>query len=319
MELARLISKRFDFYHIGIFLIDDKREFAVLRAANSEGGKKMLARGHRLGLGQSGIVGYVSATGKPRIALDVGADAAFFNNPDLPDTHSEMALPLISADRVIGVLDIQSVVSNAFDETDIDVLSTLADQVSIAIQNASSYEISQALLGEAQKTSTVFLRDSWRVLQAEDQNAGYQITNNRLQPLRKSISSRHIQQAVASGRIVKENGDTATLVVPLRIRGEVVGVMDIRVPDVHEWDTDEVDVAEAVAERLSLALSASLLLKSTQRRAEIERVTADISSKIGASTQFDAILRTAAEELSRALGGSEVLVQLNREALEDEI
>jgi GAF domain-containing protein len=86
--------------------------------------------------------------------------------------------------------------------------------------------------------------------------------------------------------------------------------MDIKTPAEHEWDEDEIDIAEAVAERLSLALETSLLIKSTQRQAEIERITADISGKIGATTQFDTILRTAAEELSRVLGGSEVLVQL---------
>jgi GAF domain-containing protein len=230
-----------------------------------------------------------------------------------------MALPLRVADQIIGVLDIQSIISNAFQDEDIEVLSTLADQVSIAIQNARSYEITHALLAEAQKSSGAFLREAWRVLQAQEQTTGYQISNNKLLLLQKPITSRHVQEAVASRKTVKVDGENPTLVVPIRIRDEVVGIMDIRVPDDHDWDADELDVAEAVAERLSLALESSLLLKSTQRRAEIERVTADISSKIGASTQFDAILRTAAEELSRALGGSEVLVQINRETFEEEV
>jgi GAF domain-containing protein len=318
-SLATLISSQFGFYHTGIFLIDEDREFAVLRASNSDGGRRMLARGHKLALGQSGIVGYVSATGKARIALDVGSDAAFFNNPDLPGTRSEMALPLRVADQVIGVLDIQSIISNAFQEEDIQVLSTLADQVSVAIQNARSFETTQGLLAEAQKSSGAYLREAWRVLQAQDQIVGYQIASNKLLPLSKLRSSKHVQEAVSSRQTVKEDGENPALVVPIRIRDEVVGVMDIRVPEDHDWDADELDVAEAVAERLSLALESSLLLKSTQRRAEIERVTADISSKIGASTQFDSILRTAAEELSRALGGSEVLVQINRESFNEEV
>lgn len=132
-SLAELISKQFGFYHTGVFLLDESREFAELRATNSDGGRRMLARGHKLAIGQSGIVGFVSATGKPRIALDVEADAAFFNNPDLPNTHSEMALPLRVGDQIIGVLDVQSIASNAFQEEDIDALSTPADQVAIAI------------------------------------------------------------------------------------------------------------------------------------------------------------------------------------------
>ena len=126
-NLVELISKQFDFYHVGIFLLDENKEFAELRAANSEGGKRMLEHQHKLGIGQSGIVGLVSATGKPRIALDVGADAAFFNNPDLPNTRSEMALPLLVSDDIIGVLDAQSTTANAFREDDVEVLSTLAD------------------------------------------------------------------------------------------------------------------------------------------------------------------------------------------------
>jgi len=316
--LTDLISKQFGFYHVGIFLIDDRREFAVLSAANSEGGKRMLAREHKLGLGQSGIVGYVSATGKPRIALDVGADAVFFNNPDLPATHSEMALPLRVVDQIIGVLDIQSKDANAFTEEDVDVLSTLADQVSVAIQNARSYEITQDLLAEAQQSSVSFLRDSWRVFQSQAHSVGYKYSNNKLLVLDQPIPTARTQKVALSRQSVKENGERAALTVPVRIRNEVVGFMDIQVPDEHEWDADEVDIAEAVAGRLSLALESTLLLKATQRRAEIERVTADISSRISASTQFDSILRTAAEELSRALGGSEVLVQLSRETFEEE-
>lgn len=316
-NMVILISQQFGFYHAGIFLLDERREYAELRAANSEGGHKMLARGHRLAIGQSGIVGYVAATGRPRIALDVGDDAAYFNNPDLPSTHSEIALPLRIADQVIGVLDVQSITSNAFQEEDVEVLSTLADQVTIGIQNALLYETTQRLLAEAQQASGSLLRESWKVLGSQRGGViGLHMADNKAAPLAKPLSSLLVEQAKLYKSVMKEDGANATMAVPIRMRDEVIGVMDIRVPDEHEWDEDEVDIAEAVAERLSLALESILLLKSTQRRAEIERITADISSKIGATSQFDSILRTAAEELSRALGGSEVLVQLQGEILD---
>lgn len=315
-NMVNLISQQFGFYHAGIFLLDERREYAELRAANSEGGRRMLTREHRLAIGQSGIVGYVAATGRARISLDVGDDAAYFNNPDLPDTHSEIALPLRIGDQIIGVLDVQSITSNAFQEEDVEVLSTLADQVAVGIQNALSYETTQRLLLEAQQASGSLLRESWKVLGSQrDGVIGFHVADNKVAPLAKPLSSMLIEQATLYKSVMKEDGDNAMLAVPIRMRGEVIGIMDIRVPDEHEWDEDEVDIAEAVAERLSLALESVLLLKSTQRRAEIERITADISSKIGATSQFDSILRTAAEELSRALGGSEVLVQLQSEML----
>lgn len=315
-RLAFLISDHFGFYHAGIFLLDDERRFAVLRAANSEGGKRMLARGHRLQVGQTGIVGFVSAVGTPRIALDVGDDAVYFDNPDLPNTRSEMALPLRAGDEIIGVLDVQSIISSDFQEEDIEVLSTLADQVAIAIQNARTYEKMQELLEQAQKISGVHVEDAWRLLQSEETTSGFRIAGEQVNRLTHPLTTVHVKKAIIEQQTVVEDGMDAALAIPIRLRNEVIGVMDIRAHDEHEWDEDEVDIAEAVADRLSLALETSLLLKSTQRRAELERITADISGKIGATTQFDSILRTAAEELSRVLGGSEVLVQIQPDTLE---
>jgi GAF domain-containing protein len=227
-----------------------------------------------------------------------------------------MALPLRAAGEVIGVLDVQSTEPNAFQQEDVGVLSTLADQVSIAIQNARSFETLQQLLQEAQRTSSSFLGDAWQdVQQSEDTHLGYRAYGDELQIYNKPLTSSHVKKAVENKQTIIENGRSATLAVPIRLRDEVIGVVDIRTHVEHDWDEDEVDIAEAVAERLSLALETSLLLRSTQRRAELERVTAEISSKISATTQFDAILRTAAEELSRVLGGSDVLVQLKPEQL----
>ena len=138
--LTNLISQQLGFYHVGLFLLDEGREYAILSASNSDGGKRMLTRRHRLQVGQQGIVGYATSSGKPRIALDVGTDAVFFNNPDLPETHSEMCLPLKVNEVVIGALDIQSTQAKAFTEEDYSILSILADQVAIAIQNAKSNE-----------------------------------------------------------------------------------------------------------------------------------------------------------------------------------
>lgn len=309
-RLVEVISQQFGFYHAGIFLVDENREYAVLRAANSEGGKRMLQRGHRLAFGQTGIVGYVAATGTARIALDVGADAAYFDNPDLPETRSELALPLRAGTEIIGVLDVQSQQSNAFQPEDVEVLSTLTDQVTIAIQNARSFERTQQLLRDAQKTSGTYLQESWKVLQSQETFTGYIAMGSSVKKMSQPLSSSQINKALSSGQSITETGDRTVLAIPVRLRESIVGVLNIRLPEDHDLDPDEVDIAEAIAERLSLAIETALLLKTTQRRAEIERVTSEISGKISSTTQFESILRTAAEELSHALGGSEVLVQI---------
>jgi GAF domain-containing protein len=161
-QITTVINREFGFYHIGIFLLDTTKEFAVLSAANSEGGKNMLERGHRLKVGETGLVGYVTGTGKPRVALDTGADAVFFNNPDLPETRSEIALPLRVGEEIIGALDVQSTQPNAFMQEDINILSTLADQVSIAIQNVQQFEETRKALNESEVLSRQFIQTGWQ-------------------------------------------------------------------------------------------------------------------------------------------------------------
>ncbi len=316
--LVEVIGEKFDYYHAGIFLLDSHREYAELRAANSEGGKRMLSRNHKLHIGQTGIVGYVTATGEPRIALDVGTDAAFFNNPDLPETHSEMALPLKSAGQVIGALDIQSTESNAFTEEDVEILSTLADQVATAIQNAEYYESTRQLVEDAQRMTGSYLREAWRALESQEQMLGYVSDGNQLKRFEPIEDASLLSRLSHDTEPVVENGEKPKITIPISVAGKVVGVMNVNPNEEREWDRDEVDIAKAVAERLSLALEAATLLETTQKRAEIERVTAEITGKIGSTTQFDSILRTAAEELSQALGGSEVLVQIQSESLESD-
>ena len=162
---------------------------------------------------------------------------------------------------------------------------------------------------EAQRTSESYLKEAWRLLQAQEKRIGYHISNNALKPLEKFIDHPYLDRVVSQGEPLVENGETGTLVVPIHLRGEVVGVLDIHVPAGHEWDPDEVDIAKAVADRLSLALESATLLRTTQRRAEIERLTADISGKIGASVNMRNVLQTAVEELGRVLPGSEVVIQ----------
>ena len=312
-RLAQVISEKFNFYHVGVFLLDEEQQYAVLRASNSEGGKKMRARRHRLKVGQAGIVGHVAASGSHRIARDVELDTAFKDNPDLPETRSELALPLKVEEHIIGVLDVQSTESNAFQPEDTEVLYTLADQVAIAIQNARAHAATHRLLDEAQRTSGSYLKEAWRLLQAQEKKVGYLVSDNILKPLEKSINTPYIHKVISEGEPLVENGDTATLAVPIRLRGEIVGVLDIHIPAGHEWDPDEVDIAKAVADRLSLSLESATLLKSTQRRAEIERLTADISGKISASINLRNVLQTAVEELGHALPGSEVVIQFQPE------
>ena len=316
-RITQVISEQFNTYHTGIFLLDKEREFAVLRASNSMGGQKMLERGHKLQVGQTGIVGFVTATGRARIALDVGIDAAYFDNPDLPDTRSEIALPLRYSGQVIGALDVQSLDANAFGQDDIEALTTLADQVAVTINNTLILEEARKSLNESQSAFGNFTRDSWKIMQPKSLGLGFQLKESVITPLDQPLTGKDIQEAVARDATVisdKDNGGS-NLTIPIRLRGKTIGIINLRTAQ-QKLTSDDADIAESVTERLSLAIETALLIQTTQHRADVERITSDISSRINSSTRFETILQTAAQELSRALGGSDVLVQIEPASIE---
>jgi signal transduction histidine kinase len=139
-RVATLTSERFGLYHAGVYLLNESREWAVLRAASSEGGQRMLACGHRLKVGTAGIVDYVTRTGKPCVALDIGKETTMLDSPELPETRSEMVLPLQARGETMGVLDVHSAEPEAFSNEDMAVLQTLADTLATAIQQARLFE-----------------------------------------------------------------------------------------------------------------------------------------------------------------------------------
>jgi GAF domain-containing protein len=307
-QITTVISTRFGFYHVGIFLLDSRKEYAVLSAANSGGGQKMLERNHRLKVGEKGLVGFVTSTGKPRLALNTGQDAVFFNNPDLPETHSEITLPLRAGNEVIGALDVQSKQVNAFDQEDVNILTTLADQVSIAIQNARQYEETRRALAESEALSRQFVQTGWQQFKQSQKLTGIRHTGVKATLLyaKKGMGKDDAQLAKSQAR-TKNRG--AFLSLPVKLRGEVIGSVDVRSPDNRQWDQDELDVVTAIIERAAIAMENARLLAESQKRAAKERTIGEISAKISAQSDIDQLIKTAAHELNRTLPGSEIAIQ----------
>lgn len=313
--ITRLVSERFDYYHVGIFLLDATRQYAVLQASNSLGGQEMLKRSHKLKVGESGIVGFAAKSGVPRIALDVGNDAVFFNNPDLPATRSEAAIPLKAYETIIGILDLQSDKPGAFTENDINMFSILADQIAIAIENTRLYEQTRQALVEARQAYQQTLQEGWKNLAQEEGTIGYyqSLTGNRR--LTKPITTEEINQAMFRGEtlIFHADGkiDDPVLVIPIKLREQIIGTLHIKSPSRdRQWTQSEIDLAEAVSERLSLSLENARLIHESQRQAIKEQTIGEITGKLGSSINLYNVLVTAVEELGRTIPGSEVTIKL---------
>jgi len=311
-RIAAVISERFGFYHVGVFLLDEVNEYAVLSATNSEGGQKMLERKHRLRVGQEGIVGNVTSIGEPRIAMDVGQDPVFFNNPDLPNTHSEMALPLRSADRIVGALDVQSKETGAFTDEDIQMLSLLANQVSLAIDNARLFDETRIALAEAEAVSRQLTREAWGRLSLEHSLVGYRYNIAGASPLNELIDLTESDK----GKNQSRSMEASQIVVPIELRGETIGSLVVQSPSAAALNQDQIDLIKAVAERVALSAENARLFEETSRRAERERLVSDITGKIRSVNDPQAMVKTAIEELRNALGATrvEVIPQVVRSA-----
>lgn len=313
--VARLVSERFTFYHVGIFILDETGQYAVLRASNSEGGRRMLDRGHRLEVGESGIVGYVAKYGTPRIALDVGLDAVFFNNPDLPDTRSEIGLPLNARNRILGVLDAQSEKPGAFTEADANTMGILADQIAIAIENARLFQETQKTLIEYQSLYRQNVQEGWDTFAREIPVIGYRFGAGGGGFLSTPVDSNEIHEAVNRGapKIVQPGPGTkeSYMIIPVKLRGQIIGTLQVQAPAENRvWTRDEINLSSAVSDRLSIALENARLIQESQKQALKEQTIRDVTSKVGDSILLQNVLRTAVEELGRALPGSEVILNL---------
>jgi GAF domain-containing protein len=253
----------------------------------------MLENEHKLEIGQIGLVGRVAADGQPRIALDVGRDAAYFDNPYLPDTRSEMALPLKVRDKIIGVLDVQSKHKNIFSQDDTEVFEALANQVAIAIENARLAEETQSALEEAQEISKQYIHQAWTQLAASQQKQGYRYTEKHVYPLSQKTTDTGNKNEILS--------------IPVQLHDETIGVLEIsRNETTNKLDEEALTVVRAIANRAALALENARLLEETTRRAGRERLVSDITTKIRSTNDPETMIQTALKELKQALGASKV-------------
>ncbi len=308
---TRLISERFGYYHVGIFLLDEANEYAIMRASNSPGGARLLAQGHKLKVGEVGIVGTVAGSGQARIALDVGQDAVYFDNPELPTTRSEMALPIIASGQTLGVLDIQSEAPNAFTEGDIPTLQVLADQLAIALQNTRLLERTQQALETARRAYAERSEKGWQEILGRTFNMGYiGYAHGEVAPSKAPLRQPETIRASETGEPALSN-DKKTLAVPIQVRNRVIGVARlVKAPQSPNWTQDEIADVARLANQIGAALESARLYQDTQRRAELERAMTYVANRISTEPEVDAILRATVESLGALLDDCEVSVKI---------
>jgi len=323
LDLAKLVQRvvdvireRFDLYYVGLFLLEESGQGAELRGGTGRPGRQMVAQGYRVELGGTLPVARCITEGQACIALDVGEGAVRFEYSLLPETRSEIALPLRSRGQVVGALDLHSAEGEAFSQDDVAVLQTLADHLAAAIDNARLFAETRASLEEVEARRRRQVREHWA---AYAQVAPiYERVRPDVPPL-GDVVPEEVERVMTHGEVVVSSGGgdgaaQATLAAPITLRGEVIGALGLHeVGNGRQWTDDEVALIQAVADQMALAIENARLLDEARRRAEQERLAAEITARVRASTEVEVILRTAVRELGQALRASDGLIRLGAE------
>jgi GAF domain-containing protein len=299
-QVVELMRERFDLYYVGVFLLDENREYLLLRAATGDAGKQMVAEGYKLSVGGTSMVGWTVANRRPRISLDVGGDAVRFNNPLLPQTRSEMALPLLSGEQVFGSITVQSSHPRAFDEDDITVVQGIVDSLAIALQNARLFQQEKKNLEEIQALNRQYLVNTWTRVVSTQKQTSYTFVN---------------EQVMKPAKAGAKQEQPSVVKVPLSLRDQTIGQITLETGEGSLSPEDASFVAQ-VTTQAALALENARLLEETQARAMREQAVNLISTQIRGSANLDSILQNTVRELGRVLGGPRTFIQLGLEQVD---
>ena len=314
-QVVGLIIERFEnIYHAQIFLLDSERRFAVLQASTGEPGRKLLERGHRLAVGGVSVIGRVTGFGETVVARNTDSSRVHRRNEFLPDTQAELAIPLRIGSQVIGALDVQSRQRDAFTQEQLEVLQTMADQITVAIENARLYTESIRQLEQLEQANRMSTLEMW-----------HRYMNNVRQRKLESVSGAppsaayfdQIQQdALARGEVVVgevTNRQTIPIAVPIRLRGQLLGVVEWDVPE-DELDDNKLLLAQDLTDQLAVNLDNARLFQESQRATVRERLVNEISASLTTQNDIDQIMQTAVREIGKALRSPQVSIRLNTRA-----
>jgi GAF domain-containing protein/HAMP domain-containing protein len=311
-----LIKDRFGYYHVGIYLIDPKGEYANLVASTDQPGIRLIQAEHRYKIEGESNVGYACMIGEALIASISEDTAPLIFHPLLPNSQSELILPLKLGTQTLGVIDIHSTNPTSFSQEDVQIFQTLADQIAISIQKARYQEEIQETLHELETAYGTFTRETWQnFVQPRKNVSGYRYNRNKVEtvkiPTPEVIEAWNAGERIVAHKKSSGNSDpgTSTLAIPMKVRGEVIGVLNVEFES-DQIPTDTTDLVTEIADRLGLILENARLIETAQKQVEREQLTSHITNTIRQSLDMDMVLQTAVQEIGKNLGLAEVELRL---------
>jgi GAF domain-containing protein len=289
---TKLTTDNFGYYHVGLYLLDDRKKTAFLQAASSATGKQLIGQGFRIEPDRLNLINLVVENKRPYITAD--DDINFTRDGNFPRTRSRMILPLTVRNNVIGILDMHSDQPSSFNTQDTEVLQTLADLVAISVDNVRLINETKNLVSQLEVSTSVQTHETWTKFTSRHKPA-YQYTPAGVRPLFVSNKQNNLDG----------------LRVPLILHGQTIGNITLkRKGSATKWSERERILVEKVANQVALALENSRLVDETQKNALRDQVIANISTRVRETLDIESVLRTATTELRRVFDLKEAEISI---------
>ena len=282
-KVIHLFTDQFNYYYAAIYVLDPSEKWVELKEATGEAGKVLKQNHHRFELTGKSIVATAMREKAPHVSQNTSDEKQRIENPLLPYTRSEIALPMIAGDRVLGVLNVQSTKVADFRVEVIETMQNMASQVAITLENARLFQETQLRINEMRAIQQQYLIKGWGAL---------------------SMQKNELEYAVGESN----EANTQKINVPINLRDQIIG--EINLEGAGEWSSEEKNLVEAVSAQAAIALENARLINESRQIATRERMLAEIQSKIWASTTIDGVLQTAIKELGRRFDASSATIEL---------
>lgn len=315
-QVVELLREQFDLFYVGLFLVtetvaDAAGKWAALQMGTGEIGQMLRSQRYGLPVDADPVVGWCIAHNEVRLVRDEVLLAEKLATDALSQARSRAALPLRSRGRVSGALDIYSERPAALDSMALTVLQNIADQVAVALDNARLFSESRSALEAERRAYGQMSRDAWRQLLVAGMTPGYEYTGAQVRPITEAWRPETETGLQEKKRTVLGEPGTSTLALPIKTRGQTIGVVNLRKGDEHStWSDDEVSLVETLTDQLSVALESARLYRATLQRAAQEQMVGEMTTHLRESLDMDEVLRAAVRELGGALPGASVQVRL---------
>jgi GAF domain-containing protein/HAMP domain-containing protein len=327
-ELVDQVKESLDYYHAHIYILDKDHRNLIMAAGYGKAGVQMKAEGHFIPLdAQKSLVAQAARSGKIVSAGNVRETENWLPNPFLPDTYSEMAVPIILEGQTVGVLDVQEDEIAALDESDANLLRSLANQVAVAIRNARLFNEVESALAETRIAQEQYVEQAWESFRTTSKSGHYNYTRPGMPVLDASTVVKAEQQALtidhaaivasddreASGS--SQSQTAQSIVAPIKLHNQVIGTLLIHpTDDNQQWSENDLAVVETVVDQLAQSAERLRLFEETRERGSREQLLREISDKLRAAPNLDALLEIAARELGSRLGAHHTVLEMGIEA-----